>query len=75
MLEELQQSYQLQESLARLESTINIDKLPYAKGVIYNSYDNDSYGDDYITCHPDTRVDLLHEIYDWAQDSHSKSIF
>ena len=33
------------------------------------------YGDDYITCHSVIRVDLLHEIYDWARDSHSKSIF
>jgi len=47
-----------------------LNKLPYTKGVIYNSY-----GDDYITCHPATRVDLLHEIHDWARDPHSKSIF
>lgn len=34
-----------------------------------------SYGDDYITCHPVTRVDLLHQIQDWAQQPDSKSIF
>ena len=70
VLEELKQSHQLQESLDRLETKIDLDKLPYAKGAMY-----DSYGDDHITCHPATRVDLLHEIHDWAQDPYSKSIF
>ena len=70
VLRELEQSHLLQESLDRLEIKIDLDKLPYAKGAMYNSY-----GDDYITCHPATRVDLLHDIHDWAQDSRSKSIF
>lgn len=70
VLEELKQSRRLQESLDRLETKIDLDKLPYAKGAMYNSY-----GDDHITCHPATRVDLLHEIYDWARHPHSKSIF
>ncbi|MCJ1420359.1 hypothetical protein MMC32_006716 [Xylographa parallela] len=70
VLEELKQSHRLQESLDRLETKIDLDKLPYARGAMYNSY-----GDDHITCHPATRVDLLHEIHDWAQDPHSKSIF
>ena len=70
VLEELKQSHHLQESLDRLEIKIDLDKLPYAKGAMYNSY-----GDDHITCHPATRVDLLHEIHDWARDPDSKSIF
>lgn len=70
VLEELKQSHRHQESLDRLETKIDLDKLPYAKGAMYNSY-----GDDYTTCHPATRVDLLHEIYDWARHPHSKSIF
>lgn len=70
VLEELKQSRRLQESLDRLETKIDLDKLPYAKGAMYNSY-----GDDHITCHPATRVDLLQEIYDWARHPHSKSIF
>ena len=70
VLEELQQSHRLQESLDRLETKIDLDKLLYAKGALYNSY-----GHDHITCHPDTRVNLLHEIYDWAQHPASKSIF
>lgn len=70
VLEELKQSHRLQESLDRLEIKIDLDKLSYAKRAMYNSY-----GDDHITCHPAIRVDLLYEIYDWAQDPHSKSIF
>ncbi|KAL8696376.1 MAG: hypothetical protein Q9201_007692 [Fulgogasparrea decipioides] len=70
VLEELKQSHRLQESLDRLETKIDLDKLPYAKGAMYNSY-----GDEHNTCHPATRVDLLHEIYDWARHPHSKSIF
>ena len=49
-LGELEQSHLLQESLDRLETKIDLDKLPYAKGAMYNSY-----GDDYIICHPATR--------------------
>ncbi len=75
VIEELKQSHQLQASLDRLETKIDLEKLLYAKGAMYNSYGDDSYGDDYTTCLPDTRVDLLHEIYDWAQDPRSKSIF
>ena len=70
VLEELKRSHWLQESLDQLKIKIDLDKLPYAKGAMYNSH-----GDDYITCHSDTRVDLLHEIYDWARHPHSKSIF
>ncbi|KAI4086507.1 MAG: hypothetical protein L6R37_008413, partial [Teloschistes peruensis] len=70
VLEELRKSHRLQESLDRLETKLDLDKLPYAKGAMYNSY-----GDDQIICHPATRVDLLHEIYDWARHPHSKSIF
>ena len=70
VLGELEQFHLLQESLDRLETKIELDKLPYAKGAMYNSY-----GDEYIVCHPATRVDLLRDIYDWARDPHSKSIF
>jgi len=70
VLKEFKQSHHLQESLDRLEIKIDLDKLPYAKGAMYNSY-----GDDHITCHPATRVDLLHDIHDWARDPHSESIF
>ena len=70
VLEELEQSHRLQESLDRLEIKLDLDKLPYAKGAIYNSYE-----DDQITCYPATRVDLLNNIYHWTRHSHGKSIF
>ncbi|KAL9576092.1 MAG: hypothetical protein Q9212_007392, partial [Teloschistes hypoglaucus] len=70
VLEELKKSHRLQQSLDRLETKIDLDKLPYAKGAMYNSY-----GDDYITCHPATRADVLQSIYDWAQDPLGRSIF
>jgi hypothetical protein len=70
VLEELKRSHRLQESLNRIEIKIDLSKLPYARGAMYNSY-----GDENIICHPATRVDLLHKVQDWAQDSQSKSIF
>ena len=41
MLRELEQFHLLQESLDRLEIKIDLDKLPYAKGAMYNSYGDD----------------------------------
>ena len=70
VLGKLKQFHLLQESLDRLETKIDLDKLPYAKGAMYNSY-----GDENIICHPATRVDLLHDIYGWARDPQSKNIF
>ena len=70
VLGELERFHLLQESLDRLETKIDLNKLPYAKGAMYNSY-----GDDHIICHSATRVDLLHDIYDWARDPYGKSIF
>jgi hypothetical protein len=51
-------------------SKLDLDKVPYAKGAMFNAYDPD-----HTTCHAATRVDLLGQIQDWAQQSHSKSIF
>jgi hypothetical protein len=70
VLKELKKSHKIQESLNRLKIKLNLDKLPYAKGAMFNSY-----GEDYITCHPATPIDLLRQIQDWAQQPHSKSIF
>lgn len=79
-LEALRGFHKVQESLNRLETKTDLDKLPFAKGVMYNSYKDDPHEDDfcegdYTTCLPNTRVDLLQEIYDWAQHPESKSIF
>lgn len=74
-LEILKGFHQVQESLDRLETKIDLDKLLYAKGAMYNSYEDDSYEGDFTTCLPNTRVDLLQQIYDWAQHPKSKGIF
>jgi hypothetical protein len=70
MLKELEQFHKIQESLNRLETKIDLEKLPFVKGAMFNSY-----GEDYVVCHPATRVKLLRQIQDWARQSHSKSIF
>jgi NACHT domain len=69
-LKEIKYIHIIQSSLNRLEIKLDLDKLPYAKGAIFNSYDQD-----HTTCHPATRVDLLRQIQDWAQQPDSKSIF
>lgn len=69
-LQEFKGLHSIQESLKQLQIKIDLDKLPHAKGAMYNSY-----GNDLITCHPATRVDLLRQIQDWAQRPDSKSIF
>lgn len=70
VLEELKKFHNIQGSLNRLEIKLDLDKLPYAKGAMFNSY-----GGDHMTCHPATRVDLLRQIQDWARQPQSKSIF
>ena len=52
------------------ETKIDLANLPYVAGAIFNSYQNA-----HETCHPNTRVDLLQQIRDWAQQTYSKSIF
>jgi hypothetical protein len=47
-----------------------VDKIPYAQGAIFDSSDID-----HVTCHPATRVDLLRQIQNWAQQRESKSVF
>jgi hypothetical protein len=70
VLEEVKALHNVQDSVKRLEIKLELDKLPYAKGAMF-----DSYGAVHITCHPATRVDLLRQIQDWAQYPKSKSIF
>ncbi|KAF2016553.1 hypothetical protein BU24DRAFT_481180 [Aaosphaeria arxii CBS 175.79] len=48
-----------------------LDTLPVAKDAPFNSYQRQHEP----TCLPDTRVDLLREIHDWADDEDSPGIF
>lgn len=51
-------------------SQLDLDKIPYVKGAIFDARDTD-----HVTCHPATRVDLLDQIQNWARQPQSKSIF
>ncbi|RYP19500.1 hypothetical protein DL767_009639 [Monosporascus sp. MG133] len=66
-----------EKAFARLREEIRkplacvFDKLPIADGAAF-----DSHAEEYNpTCHPDTRVDLLHKISRWAENSQAKSVF
>ena len=48
-----------------------LDRLPYAAEAPFNSYTKQHEP----TCLPDTRVDLLREIYNWADRQDERSIF
>jgi hypothetical protein len=70
VFKELKNVRQMQESLNRLEIKPDLNKLPYVEGAMF-----DSHGVGHETCHSATRVDLLDQIQDWAQQPQSKSIF
>ncbi|KAK3169914.1 hypothetical protein OEA41_009298, partial [Lepraria neglecta] len=70
-LKELRQHHKVQESIDRLGSKIDLDKLPCAAEAIYNSWTNNVH----VNCHPATRVDILRQVKDWARQPDSKLIF
>jgi hypothetical protein len=45
--------------------------LPVAGGAAFNSHQSELDAG----CHPDTRVDLLQEIYNWADDDDGNAFF
>ncbi|KAI1821026.1 vegetative incompatibility protein HET-E-1 [Xylaria intraflava] len=54
-----------------IRQTLVLDKLPVVIDAAF-----DSHAEEYnSTCLPDTRVELLRGIYEWANNSQSKSIF
>ncbi|KAH9204386.1 hypothetical protein DL95DRAFT_471533, partial [Leptodontidium sp. 2 PMI_412] len=63
-------------ALKRLRKEIDeplkeLDCLPFATDAQFNSFDCQ----DKVICLPDTRVDLLQEIYDWADGQDERCIF
>ncbi|CZR52554.1 related to WD40-repeat protein (notchless protein) [Phialocephala subalpina] len=63
-------------ALKRLRKEIDeplkeLDCLPFATDAQFNSFDRQ----DKLICLPDTRVDLLQEIYDWADGQDERCIF
>ncbi|KAL8942223.1 MAG: hypothetical protein Q9211_001490 [Gyalolechia sp. 1 TL-2023] len=70
VLRELEQHHKMQGSLNRIETKIDLSKLPYVAGALFNSYQ-----EAHVTCHPNTRVDLLRQVQNWAQQPYGKRIF
>ncbi|KAH7397941.1 hypothetical protein BKA64DRAFT_745489 [Cadophora sp. MPI-SDFR-AT-0126] len=63
-------------ALKRLRKEIDepfkeLDCLPFATDAQFNSFDRQ----DKVICLPDTRVDLLQEIYDWADGQDERCLF
>ncbi|KAJ0421236.1 hypothetical protein BJY00DRAFT_110197 [Aspergillus carlsbadensis] len=54
-----------------INQTLLLSKLSIVEDALFDSQANE----DEPRCHPDTRVDLLREIYDWVDDTNSKSVF
>jgi hypothetical protein len=56
---------------SRVESDSSLSFLPYVAEAAFNAYDRQHE----VTCLPDTRVDLLQEMYDWADGNDERFIF
>jgi hypothetical protein len=70
-LQTVDEIYKVHTSLMRLEDKVDLGKLEIAKEATYNS----STEGELSRCLPDTRTDLLEQIFDWAADHASKRIF
>ncbi|KAL5598562.1 uncharacterized protein BROUX77_006396 [Berkeleyomyces rouxiae] len=62
---------QTNQHLLNMHETAVLSTLPTAAGASYNSHDEQHNA----TCLPNTRVDLLQEIKEWASDPSSKALF
>ena len=65
------------EDILDIHQKIDLSKLPSAEGAAFDSYvdDPDDLDDFHGKCHPKTRIDLLRQIREWADDPHGKNIF
>ncbi|KAK1989135.1 hypothetical protein LZ30DRAFT_612447 [Colletotrichum cereale] len=55
----------------RLDENIDLANLVAAKGAAFDDYDNEPGP----RCHPETRQDLLRQVYTWVDDPDGKCIF
>jgi hypothetical protein len=55
----------------KIDQKIDLAKLPSAEGAAFDSHEDEHHE----RCHPETRVDLLRQIQEWAQDPQGKCIF
>jgi hypothetical protein len=70
ILKQLEAMQIIQTGIDKLETKLDLSKLPVAARAAFDSHQSELD----VRCHPDTRVDLLREIYDWADDVHGKCI-
>jgi hypothetical protein len=70
-LRTLHEIHKVHASVMRLENKVDLSKLETAKDATYNS----STEGELSRCLPDTRLDLLEQIFDWAADYTGKRIF
>jgi len=59
------------QKILAVNQNIVLDKLPIIDRAAFNSQAEGSAP----TCHPDTRVDLLHQIHEWADQPKTHAIF
>jgi hypothetical protein len=67
----LDEIHNLHTSVRRVEDKVNLGNLETAKEATYNSYADGELS----RCLPDTRTDLLEQIFDWATDDAGERIF
>ncbi|OCK72853.1 hypothetical protein K432DRAFT_340986, partial [Lepidopterella palustris CBS 459.81] len=61
----------MKDSVNALASKIDLARLPSAEGAAFDSHLDELDA----RCHPATRIDLLRQIREWAEDPHGKCIF
>jgi NACHT domain len=71
VLKELKELRDVKESIGLLLNKIDLAKLPSAKGATFDSHQDEHDA----RCLEGTRVDVLRQIAEWAEDAHGKSIF
>jgi hypothetical protein len=58
-------------NVKQLEAKLDLSKLPVAAGAAFNSYQDELDA----RCHPETRVAMLRDIYNWADNVNGETIF
>ncbi|CEL08535.1 hypothetical protein ASPCAL11684 [Aspergillus calidoustus] len=59
------------EQVLDINQTLLLSKLPIVWDALFDSQANEHES----RCHPDTRAELLRDIYDWVYDANGKSVF
>jgi hypothetical protein len=71
VLKQLEAIHIIQTDIDKLEVKLHLSKLPVAAGADFDSHQSELDA----RCHRNNRVDLLREIYNWADDVDSKMHF